>query len=411
MKSMPLSLASMPSITSRWMVCALWCLSFTALPLLAQVPAFNCGSNGSYGPMNITQNTTLPLPPDGIFHCTTVSIASGITLRFIPNALNSPVYILATGDVTILGTIDVSGSSPVGGGLAGGIGGPGGFAGGKGAISASFASGPGEGPGGGGGATATSGVGSYGSGGGFRTAGDQPYGIIPAGVVYGNSLLIPLVGGSGGGGSIGFGGSGGGGALLIASNTKVIFGSIGPITAGYVLARGSTSPGYQIGSGSGGAIRIVSPLVSGRCSSSIRNGIGSATLGMGRFRIDAYDTTGFSITPGYDAPDAVGSVMVIFPSPLPKLSIASAAGTTIAENATTPVLVNLPTGSPTNQVVRVRARDFGGIVPIRLRLVPESGAAVTVDSTIDNTVNNPATVDIPVMMPVNTGVNVQVYTR
>ena len=60
--------------------------------------------------MNITTNTTLALPTNGIFNCTTITIASGATLKFNPNALNTPVYLLATNDVTINGTIDVSGS-------------------------------------------------------------------------------------------------------------------------------------------------------------------------------------------------------------------------------------------------------------------------------------------------------------
>lgn len=102
---------------------------------------------------------------------------------------------------------------------------------------------------------------------------------------------------------------------------------------------------------------------------------------------------------------------MVFPTPLPKLSVIKVAATTIAEGATIPVSISLPTGTPANQNIQVRARDFGGIVPIRILLTPESGDSVTVDATIDNTVNNPATVDVPVTMPINTGVNVQVYTR
>lgn len=111
------------------------------------------------------------------------------------------------------------------------------------------------------------------------------------------------------------------------------------------------------------------------------------------------------------APDAVGTVMVVFPNPLPKLSVLKVGATNIAENATAAAIISLPTGSSPNQMVRVRARDFGGIVPIRILLTPENGDAVSVDATIDNSVNNPATVDVPVTMPINTGVNVQVYTR
>ena len=103
--------------------------------------------------------------------------------------------------------------------------------------------------------------------------------------------------------------------------------------------------------------------------------------------------------------------MVIFPTPISKLSIASAAGTTISENATGQVTVLLPVGSDPNQTIQVRARDFGGVVPIRVRLVPESGDATTFDATIDNTVNNPATTNVPVTLPINTGVRVEVFTR
>ncbi len=96
---------------------------------------------------------------------------------------------------------------------------------------------------------------------------------------------------------------------------------------------------------------------------------------------------------------------------MPKLSIANAAGTAVAEGAAGPVSVILPTGTTPNQTIKVRARDFGGVVPIRVRLTPESGDAITVDAQIDNTVNNPATVDVPVTLPINTGVNVMVFTR
>src|SRR5262245_44989910 len=92
---------------------------------------FTSGSDGSYGPMNIQTNTTLDLPPNGIFNCTTITIASGARLNFRRNALNTPVHLLATGDVIVNGTIDVSGGgSP--GNFVGGPSGPGGFDGGPG---------------------------------------------------------------------------------------------------------------------------------------------------------------------------------------------------------------------------------------------------------------------------------------
>src|SRR2546430_13778595 len=87
-------------------------LGLASNPLCAQSQPFDSGSDGSYGPLDITANTTLDLPPDGILKCTTITIASGATLKFNRNALNTPVYLLATGNVTLDGTIDVSGGSP-----------------------------------------------------------------------------------------------------------------------------------------------------------------------------------------------------------------------------------------------------------------------------------------------------------
>ncbi len=98
--------------------------------------------------------------------------------------------------------------------------------------------------------------------------------------------------------------------------------------------------------------------------------------------------------------------------------VAGATGTAVEEEAAGPVSVILPTGTSPNQTIKVRARDFGGVVPIRVRLTPESGDAIIVNAQIDNTLqpeaiqaHNPATVDVPVNLPINTGVNVMVYTR
>src|SRR5881296_335327 len=95
---------------------------------------FSSGSTGADGALNVTSNTTLDLPPDGIFNFTTINVASGATLTFKRNALNTPVYLLASGDVVITGTIDVSGGNRSGiafcCGASPGLGGPGGFDGG-----------------------------------------------------------------------------------------------------------------------------------------------------------------------------------------------------------------------------------------------------------------------------------------
>lgn len=85
------------------------------------------GSDGSYGAINVTSDTVLTTPADGVFHATTITVAAGATLSFTKNELNTGIVLLATGDVVIDGTIDVSGQDGVG--VTPGQGGPGGFAG------------------------------------------------------------------------------------------------------------------------------------------------------------------------------------------------------------------------------------------------------------------------------------------
>src|SRR5262245_43900027 len=83
-----------------------------AAPTESFCQAFSSGSDGSYGPINVTSGTllTLDMPPDGIFRCTTIFVAADGALRFRRNPLNTPVYLLATNGITIQsrGSIDVS---------------------------------------------------------------------------------------------------------------------------------------------------------------------------------------------------------------------------------------------------------------------------------------------------------------
>jgi len=368
---------------------ALLCLG--CLPALAQ--PFNSGSDGSYGPLNVTSNTTLNLPPDGIFKCTTVFITNGAALKFNRNALNTPVYLLATSNVTINGTIDVSGGN--GTTVFGGLGGPGGFDGGNPGQGINFA-GAGLGPGGGRPGETSFGTSSAGSGG---------YGSLSTIVItnrgsnYGSPLLVPLVGGSGGGGQDGgYGGGGGGGAILVASNFRIDL--AGTITA----ASGSGS--YN--DGSGGAIRLVAPVLAGTGTLNDNGSYG----GDGRIRIDTLDRhlANFNYTAGA-ATVSSGALMIVFPNPLPRLDIVEAAGTNIAVGAASAVIVQLPYGSTSNRTVTVRAQDFNAVVPVAVVLTPEQGSPVVYTNAIDNLTTNPATNVFNVVVPVNVVVKVNAWTR
>lgn len=360
---------------------------------------FDAGSTGADGALNVTSNRTLNMPPDGVFHFTTINVAAGTQLTFNRNPLNTPVYLLAQGNVTINGTVDVTGG--VGNNISPGRGGPGGFDGGYPGLDVNTPNGSGLGPGGAGGGVACCSASTVGAG-GYATIGGQAI-STNKGAVYGSPLLIPMVGGSGGGGHSGntFGGGGGGGAILIASNTRIDING-----AGTVRANGGGNCGIAPNGGSGGAIRLVAPLVTGNGT---LNAVGVCNGGDGRIRIDTTARRSVFFT-GPPAP-SIGANLVVFPSPIPRLDIVEAAGTTIPEGTNGPVTIQLPFNSTTNRTVTVQARDFNAVVPISVALTPDAGRAVVYQGTIDNLAGNPAQTTINVTVPVNTVVTVNAWTR
>lgn len=359
--------------------------SFAAQP-------FDSGSDGSYGAMNITGNTTLDLPPDGIFHCTTITVAFGATLRFNRNALNTPVWLLATGDVTIsvAGTIDVSG-----GGASGrlpGVGGPGGFDGGEGGYGGTGFGGTGTGADG------------KGPGGGMNSGSPQNYQGRYTGV-YGNALLVPLIGGSGGSGyngNPGEGGGGAGGAILLASTTRVTLN-------GVISANG----GNGNGGGSGGAIRIVAPVVTGTGQIQAVGGGSRAwglDAGQGRVRIDSLDSYLPRSLIVYRASSSRGAQMFVFPAVQPRLDIIEVAGQAIPFPATNGVSIALPLGADTTQIVKVRASGFTNDVAITVTVVPTDRASSTSLAVISMT-NNPVVISVPVTLAADSTNRIYVWTR
>jgi hypothetical protein len=221
---------------------------------------FSSGSNGSDGALNLTGQTgTVWFYPAnypgnqhafGIFNWTTITIPAGVTLKLSGFITDMPLYFLASGNVDVEGTIDLSGANgadnttdvtkrvPTAPG-------PGGYTGGLGGIynSSTFPDWPGSGQGGG---------------------APGAYGIVAtSGIFSGTQYLTVLVGGSGGGGGItlsavdgyGPGGGAGGGALLIASSTEITVNGTIDADGG---APGSHTSSYWGGCGSGGAIRLMS---------------------------------------------------------------------------------------------------------------------------------------------------------
>jgi hypothetical protein len=375
-------------------------LALTALLHPAAAQPFSSGSDGSYGPLNITTNTVLTMPSNGVFHCTTINIASGATLTFQRNALNTPVYLLATSNVTISGVIEISGGLPSG--RTPGSGGPGGFDGGFGGFFGS-AGGAGQGPGGGSG---------EGSGGTIPAAMFSTAPPSYAGTkIYGNALLLPLIGGSGGAGfngNPGPGGCGGGGAILIASSS-----SINIPSTGRIYSRGGGTFSAFSGGGSGGGIRLVAPSVSGTgildCSALSGYNQGSS----GRIRIDATDRQSYrslQVIPTTATVVTYGAEMIVFPLTTARLDIISAAGQAIPEGTGSAVQVTLPAGSSTNQTVVVQGRDFTNSIPLKLIVIPETTFAPTTITTNLTWSGNPSTINVPINLPVGIPTRIQAWT-
>lgn len=409
--------------------------------------AFNSGSSGVDGAFNPTENQVIQLPPSGVFNYTSVNIPAAVTITYKKNAANTPVVILASGDVTIAGKIDVSATLPVdpadisGPGLAG----PGGYDGGRGGQAggdaATWVNGmagqnvgrAGGGPGGGAPGNVIKpnpiwNVATVSAGGGaaFGTAPPVPGGYCPTtpGVVYGNLNLLPLIGGSGGGGGAGgsvlpgSGGGGGGGAILIAASGTIS-------VNGSILANGGTPPlstvngrGAQGGGGSGGTIRVVATTITGNGTINAAGGSyagelinqsvgtnyfvctaysnGSQNGGAGRIRLESETLTRTAATiPLYVG----GAPSVIFVPGLPTLGIVSVGGIPVPAVPTGNGDVALPASvpNPVSIVFATNGVTVGSV--IKLTVQPPRGSAVTVTSaattgTIDNA-SASVNVDLP----------------
>jgi hypothetical protein len=401
--------------------------------------AFNSGSTGELGAFNPTVTTVVPLPPSGILNYTSVTIPVGVTVTFQKNATNTPVTILATGDVLINGTINISGTSAANVGTQGdgalgddgapGLGGPGGYDGGRGGLPtgtrlAGQGVGPGAGIGGHFGTSSCNGIAFGGAGGGYGTAGGGflcvgPNIGITGGQPYGNPQILPLIGGSGGGGGAsaaslsGSGGGGGGGAILIAaSGTVTINGSI--LANG---GNGGVSNGAGIGAsgggGSGGAIRILATHLAGGPAGVLSavggvlgpnasfNGHGT-NGGVGRIRLE-YETTSRNASavtnPGPTIPIAGTPPGPVFIAGGPTLRIAQVAGSNAPAAPTGNADITLP--SSTSNPVTVMFESSG--VPLGstvfLAVTPAFGPRATAVSTaLSGTVEN-ATASASITLP------------
>lgn len=378
-------------------------LALLAAPALAQQGTFESGSTGVDGALTFAANAgvidfdpadearygrVLDQDGDNTFHFTTISIGVGTTVRLRTTHLpeGRPVVWLASGAVSIAGILDLDGvnghnwdasfdnAHAGAGGYTGGVGNAPGTAGQS-----------GNGPGGGEAPTAG---GPWGA-----NAGHAILGAINTqtggGSVYGNVHLRPMVGGSGGGGSliwqgrVGAGGGGGGGALVVASSALIDL-------PGTVRARGGNGGarkddgGTGGGGGSGGSIRLIAPTVQGSGVISVAGGFANVgtQAGHGRVRVESYKTpTMPTVTPGQAlARSAPSAIFLAATAPLVK--VVRVAGVAVAADPTGSFVVpDVAITSAGSVTVELEARNVPAGTVLSLTFQPENASQFTASST------------------------------
>jgi hypothetical protein len=307
------------------------------------------GANGTDGALNVTQDTVIDLSKattgtwdrnnsanagNGVydpakwavvFKYTSVNVLAGKKLTFKNHATRAPVVWLVSGNVTISGTVDLSGkgmvpglefnpfTNPNGGQLM--EPGPGGFRGGAAWRGGDLQNAAGFGPGGGRRSTL-----ERGSAGGYGSKGSDGWVAGSGGNTYGNPSIVPLIGGSGGAGSaddgIGVSGGSGGGALLIAAT-----GTVQTNNTGSLVAVGGNGWADDAGAGSGGSLRIICYELIGDGNMSAVGGVNlwrnDLVGGAGRIRLERVVNSGnFTISPAPSTVDLTnGSTALLWPPP------------------------------------------------------------------------------------------------
>jgi hypothetical protein len=297
----------------------------------AMAQTFTSGSTGADGALNFAgtpPGTVIDFDPatftpaldadgDSVYHFTTITIPANVTVRLRANKAGAaPVHWLATGAVVIDGTLDLNGEdghTPVTPRIPS-VPGPGGFAGGIGAGAPNLPSQAGFGPGAG-----CANGGNAGHAVSIVTGGSLCPTGMTGGLSYGNTFLLPLIGGSGGGGFSSFGGGAGGGAIMIASSVSIR-------VNGTIRANGGAngfSGGFAMGSG--GAIRLVAPTVTG--SGRLEASGGGSVAAPGRIRIEALQNTFIGSATGVARTTALLPAPILLPtSPQPQLRVVSVGG-------------------------------------------------------------------------------------
>lgn len=328
-----------------------------------------------------------------VFKYTSVTIPEDSTVTFANHPTRPPVVWLVSGDVTIDGTVNLTGeqyqpapdlSEP----------GPGGFRGGQRLFTEDIGRSAGFGVGGG--FYQSSRDGQNASFGGTGQIGPR---------IYGNPSLIPLIGGSGGSGSDSYGGGAGGGAILIASGGTITLN--GTLQANGGAARG----GWTSGSGSGGGIRLVCDNLAGDGVLQAIGSSGGYDGGIGRIRIERrLNANTIQVSPD---PSVIGledgAIPLIFPpANAPSVEILSVGAEAIPADpqASFGTFGADATIGLTNMTeVVIQTINVEQVSELKVRVTPRSDAnATVVDAAVDSVVNtDPLTLLWKAEIPVRSG--------
>lgn len=377
------------------------------------VPGAN-GSDGAYSVASGVNTIDLSLAPTGawdssspaagkgvydgdkwavVFHFTSVNIGASATVVFKNNPARAPVVWLVNGDVTISGVIDLTGgnystadttanpmSEP----------GPGGFGGGRPTLATGAftgANGAGWGPGG-----AQRGL----DGAGYSGPGT---GATP-GLAYGTANVVPLIGGSGAGGTNIAGAAGGGAILIAATGTITINGTIRS-NGGNGAAFGGAN--NQAGSGSGGAIRLVADTVAGTGTINALGGTAVSAGADGRIRVEGNTVSSNLVYAPLPSAAHPANPALVWPDPsAPTVSIVSVGGFAVAAqprgrlNAAADVLPDI---LPASETVVIQTTNVATNAQINLRVAPLSGDATIVAATFVSGNSTSATWNATVSLP------------
>lgn len=392
------------------------------------------GADGSDGGFNPTSNVTIdlsqaasgawdmPSPAAGngvydadkwaiVFKYSSINIPANVTVTFTNHPSRAPVVWLVSGPVTIAGAVNLDGAQGQNAGesLRYAEPGPGGFRGARAYLGMTSPASAGFGPGGGPNGSATNGdesgvwAGSYASVGGGSPNTNAP---APA-PVYGNSRIVPLIGGSGAshswynyfcGGGQRFGGGAGGGAMLIASTTNVnVSGSIHANGGwgGHTWCDNADGLG-----GSGGGVRIVAPSVTG--TGSLRAVGGGNGGGGGRIRIETNDLQLADILPAPSLGIAPATAQLWPAANSPTTKILSVGGIPVPAEPrariTFPSADINTTQAPTTTVL-IETRNFPVSGAVTLRVVAKSGNDFTAPATLQSGNATLATWAVEVALP------------